>query len=99
MMKVEISCPACQKAYLVEEHSLGGQFVCPGCTTPIILQLAAVVAPKPVSVPPPAPVAQATRPVPSPPDAARTDPAIHAGPPATPAPASEATRRTLARPP
>ena len=40
-MRVEVCCPACNKGYLLDQISLGGEFVCPACLARIDLSLAA----------------------------------------------------------
>ncbi len=40
-MRIEVSCPACNKGYLLDQTSLGGEFVCPACLARIDLSLAA----------------------------------------------------------
>ena len=34
-MKIEIVCPVCEKGYLIEADSAGGEFVCPACVRPV----------------------------------------------------------------
>jgi len=37
-VKVEVRCPGCNRGTLVDESSLGGEMLCPGCLTRIALQ-------------------------------------------------------------
>ena len=46
-MRIEVSCPACNKGYLLDQTSLGGEFVCPACLARIDLSLAANRGPLP----------------------------------------------------
>lgn len=38
-MKLEVGCPHCGKAYLVEEESIGGQFICPSCAAHFVVEV------------------------------------------------------------